>query len=129
VTLESTSDGWRPNPGIIKATGPSRAWPDLYSLGHGVPQDYAEALPWYRKAAEQGDANAQFNLGAMYAQGHGVPRDNVEAHMWLSLAASSFRGDDGQESAAVRDYVAGQMTVQQIAEAQRRAREWRPRTR
>src|SRR5258707_14697617 len=38
----------------------------LYYHGRGVPQDYAEAVRWYRRAAEQGDATAQFNLGLMY---------------------------------------------------------------
>ena len=35
-------------------------------------QDYAEAVRWFRKAAEQGDADAQFNLGRMYYEGQGV---------------------------------------------------------
>ena len=38
-------------------------------------QDYAEALKWYRLAAEQGDAASQDNLGKMYASGEGVPQD------------------------------------------------------
>jgi len=33
----------------------------MYDKGQGVPQDYAEALKWYRKAAEQGFAEAQYN--------------------------------------------------------------------
>ena len=37
----------------------------MYDNGHGVPQDYAQALTWYRKAADQGYAAAQFNLGSM----------------------------------------------------------------
>ena len=40
----------------------------MYDKGQGVPQDYAAAVSWYRKAAEQGDADAQFNLGFMYDQ-------------------------------------------------------------
>ena len=35
----------------------------MYDNGEGVPQDYAEAVKWYRLAAEQGDARAQYNLG------------------------------------------------------------------
>ena len=45
----------------------------MYRQGHGVPQDYAQAAVWYRKAAEQGDAGAQFNLGTMCYSGRGVP--------------------------------------------------------
>jgi TPR repeat protein len=42
-----------------------------------VIQDYAEAANWYRKAAVQGDAFAQSNLGGIYADGHGVIQDDV----------------------------------------------------
>ena len=46
----------------------------MYDDGRGVPQDYAQALVWLRKAADQGNAAAQTNLGAMYGLGLGVPR-------------------------------------------------------
>jgi TPR repeat protein len=49
----------------------------MYALGHGVPEDYAEAVKWHRKAAEQGLAEAQSHLGYMYAMGQGVPQNNV----------------------------------------------------
>jgi TPR repeat protein len=91
-----------------------------------VPQDYAEAVRWFRKAGEQGDATAQFNLGLMCQRGQGVPRDYVQAHMWLNLAASRASGDDQKKYADQRDFIAGKMTAQQIAEAQRLAREWKP---
>ena len=39
-----------------------------------MPQDYAEAVRWYRKAADQGDADAQSNLGGMYANGRACRR-------------------------------------------------------
>ena len=35
----------------------------MYGAGRGVPQDDAEAVRWYRLAAEQGEASAQYNLG------------------------------------------------------------------
>jgi TPR repeat protein len=44
----------------------------MYANGQGVAQDYKEAVNWYRKAAEQGDERAQYNLGVMYAIGQGV---------------------------------------------------------
>ncbi len=92
----------------------------MYIVGQDVPQDYAEAAKWYRMAAEQGHAGAQFVLGSMYANGQGVPQDYVAAHMWFDLSAA--RGDE--KALAVRDTVAGHMTSDQIAEAQRLAREW-----
>jgi Sel1 repeat len=41
----------------------------LYHEGHGVPQDYAEAVKWFRKAADQGYTGSQFQLGSLYSHG------------------------------------------------------------
>ena len=60
----------------------------MYFDGKGVPQDYAEAVKWYRKAAEQGAWAAQFQLGAMYDTGNGVPQDYAEAVKWYRKAAT-----------------------------------------
>jgi TPR repeat protein len=59
----------------------------MYTNGNGVPQDYAQAIGWFRKAAEQGDANAQYALGFMYANGNRVPQDDAQAMGWLRKAA------------------------------------------
>jgi uncharacterized protein len=83
---------------------------------------YAEAAKWYREAADQGLEDAQFNLGLLYAKGQGVPRDDVQAYMWFELSAA--QGD--QSAANNREAAARRMTPDQIAEAQRLAREWRP---
>jgi uncharacterized protein len=53
----------------------------------GVMPDFAEAAKWYRKAADQGFAEAQNNLGVLYASGQGVPQDYVEAVRLFGLAA------------------------------------------
>ena len=94
---------------------------DVIAAGRGVTQDDKEAVKRYREAAEQGDAKAQFNLGVMYANGRGVTQDYIQAHKWLNLSDSQ-----GSEDAAKgRDLVAGKMSSEQIAEAQRLASEWR----
>ncbi len=63
----------------------------------------------------------------MYATGQGVARDYVLAHMWYDIAASQFVGvKDREKAAKYRDDVASKMTPEQIAEAQRMAREWKP---
>jgi hypothetical protein len=94
----------------------------LYLLGEGLPQDYTEALKWLRAAADQSHPFAQTKLGIMYEDGHGVPQDSVQAHMWFSLAAAQ-----GSELAgAFRDDLTKHMTPVQIDEAQRLAREWKP---
>ncbi len=92
----------------------------MYANGLGVTQDFAEAVKWYRKAAEQGDTDAQNKLGVVYSLGRGVPRDYVPALMWLNLAVA--QGNDKAQKC--RDRTAKRMTPDQIAEAQRMAREW-----
>ena len=94
----------------------------MYRLGQGVPRDYWEAERWLRKAAEQGHDDAQSNLGVMYGTGTAVSLDYVLAHMWFDLAASSGN-ETGRNN---RNLLAKQMTPEQIAEAQRLAREWKP---
>jgi uncharacterized protein len=77
-------------------------------------------MKWYRKAAEQGLANAQGMLGIIYAKGQAVPQDYVRAYMWLQLAIEGRQG-----AAQYRDAVGQRMTAAQIAEAQKLAREWK----
>ncbi len=59
----------------------------MYDHGKGVPADNAEALRWYRMAAEQGLAAAQNKLGFIYAEGKGIRRDYIEAVKWYRKAA------------------------------------------
>jgi TPR repeat protein len=59
----------------------------MYRNGRGVPKDAAQAVQWYRAAAEQNDAMAQFKLGLMCFHGEGVPKDNVQAVKWYRAAA------------------------------------------
>jgi hypothetical protein len=53
-----------------------------------VPQDYQEAVKWYRLAAAQGYAAAEYSLGVAYDKGQGVPQDYREAVKWYRLAAA-----------------------------------------
>jgi len=102
----------------------------MYALGEGVQRDYAEAARWYRRAAEQGNAQAQYWLGRAYALGEGVTQNFVDAHMWLNLAATyALRASDAAEldrASRARDGIAQKMTPAQLAEAQRLAREFKP---
>ncbi|MDB4521582.1 sel1 repeat family protein, partial [Akkermansiaceae bacterium] len=59
----------------------------MYASGNGVPQDYSEAVKWFRMAAEQGDARGQHRLGVMYELGYGVPQDYAEATKWIRKSA------------------------------------------
>ena len=87
-----------------------------------MAKDASEAVKWFRKAAEQGSAKAQCNLGVCYANGEGVTKDYVEAYKWLSLASAQ-----GNENAkAAKSSLAQQMTPEQIAKGFRLARDFKP---
>ena len=64
----------------------------LYQAGRGVPQDYAQARQWHRKAAAAGEPRAMLNLGLIYRDGLGVTKDSAQAHQWIEKAAAA--GDD-----------------------------------
>ena len=92
----------------------------IYGTGLGVPQDYHEAKKWYGLSAEKGGLISQFNLGLFYENGYGVIQDYARAHMWYNIS-----GANGHEnSAKARDRLTKIMTPEQIAEAQKLAREW-----
>jgi uncharacterized protein len=98
-----------------------------YEAGRsGLKKDYAEAARWYRKSAEQGNVWAQASLGILYHSGKGLPHNDVEAEMWFSLAADHSPQDDRDTIVEMRDSVAAHLTPQQVAEARRLAREWKP---
>ena len=90
-----------------------------YADGEGVLTDYAEAVRWFRLAADQGHAGAQLNLGFKYAVGLGVLKDSVLAHMWWNIA-----GANGNEFAReVRDNLERNMTRAEISRSTELARE------
>lgn len=92
----------------------------MYYDGKGVPQDYKQAITWFRKAAEQGDASAQYNLGHMYHGGRGVPQDYKQAYAWASTAAAN-----GEKNAFdLRDEAAKRLTPSALSEAQSLASEY-----
>ena len=75
-------------------------------------------MRWYRLAADQGDAAAQFNLGNGYYNGRGVLKDSVLAHMWSNIA-----GANGNASARqLRDHLERDMTRAEVSRATELAR-------
>ena len=96
------------------------------AAGRGVPQDDAETVRWYRLAASRGLTDTQFNLGLNYADGLGVPQDWVAAYMWLSLTATQASAAVRDTIVRMRDSLAANMTAEQLDDARRLAREWKP---
>jgi uncharacterized protein len=93
----------------------------MCQYGLGVPQDYVLAASWLHQAAEQGEPTGQFLLGLLFDKGYGVPMDWIEAEVWLNLAAAHAPGTRQEYFARVRDGVAQKLTLNQLAEARRRA--------
>jgi hypothetical protein len=72
-------------------------------------------------AAAQGDITAYYDLGVAFSTGsHGAACDLIEAHKWFNLAAVAGH----EEAGMCRADISEEMTAREIAEAQRRAREW-----
>jgi TPR repeat protein len=92
----------------------------------GLKKDLVQAEHWYREAANQGEPFAQASLAILYGFGKGVAPDLVQALMWYELAAEHTTGGDQTTIVEMRDDLASKMTAEQIAEAKKRAREWKP---
>jgi TPR repeat protein len=93
-----------------------------YSQGQGVPQDYVEAVKWYRKAAEQGDAGAQSMLGMIFyfgddIAGNSVGKDYSEALKWIRKAAD--QGDASGEALLGEAFESGNGVQQDYGEAKK----------
>ena len=92
----------------------------MYALGQGVARDDRAAVHWLLAAAEGGDTTACNWLGGMFEDGRGVPKDDVQAYYWDLLAADSWT-----DARSRMERLQKQLTLQQVSDAQRRAREWR----
>jgi len=86
-----------------------------YEKGKGVPVDYAAALHWYRKAAEQNLPMGLNNVGAIYSAGLGVPKDEAEAIKWFRKSAE--RGFGHGASNLANMYAEGRGTPKNLVEA------------
>jgi|SRR5579859_7539621 len=103
---------------------------NLYRLGRGVPFSEVEGLKWLQKSAAQGFYGAFLNLGHVYLHGNGVPIDFVQAYMWYRLASNSARTPQSlyvrQKADSYLADLTSKMTPEQVAEAERRAQDWKP---
>ena len=83
--------------------------------GRGIQYDYAKAKEWFEKAAAQGHAKAQANLGDMYYSGRGVPQDYAKAKEWYEKAAA--QGYDNAQLGLANIYYYGKGVPQDYAKA------------
>jgi len=105
----------------------------MHYEGWGIPQNYAEALRLFKVAAEKPHTQALLWLGDIYAEGKGVAKDYIEAYKYYDLATLQSKHGELELSELYRDLsnkkrndLALRMTPTQIAEAQKRASEWKP---
>jgi hypothetical protein len=94
----------------------------LASEGNVAARKAIAIINDYCLDADKGNALAQFSLGFIYEKGLGMPQDYVRTDMWFSLAAA--QGTKG--AAEWRERLAARMSPTQITEAQKLAREWKP---
>jgi TPR repeat protein len=85
-----------------------------YHFGEAVPKDWVEGLKWFRKAAEQNNASAQFSLGLRYLVGEGVPKNEIKALAWFNIAAAS--GTLKTELIFHRRFATRQQAIREITE-------------
>ena len=95
----------------------------MYRTGYlQIRQDPVESVKWYLMAANQADRDAQFRLGRSHETGTGTDRNPVLAFMWYELAAAG----DHSQARENRDRLAASLSGEQLAEARRLARDWKP---
>jgi TPR repeat protein len=92
-----------------------RAYIDSVDFHRSEHWRYAQAAFWYRKAAEQGSADAQDALGDLYNSGQGVRQDYAQAALWYRKAAE--QGNDEAQDALGDLYDLGQGVPKDYAQA------------
>jgi TPR repeat protein len=102
----------------------------IYDLGQGVPQDDAEAVKWYERAAAQGSAKGQYQLGAVYARSAQV-KDPFQGYKWLTIAARTLAsgsqgGVTADQATTLRTLIEGELSKDQIAKAKAEADAFKP---
>ncbi len=96
-----------------------------YFGGRGVAPHIGLSIFWYEAAADQDHVLAQADLAYIYASGlGGVQRDLVQGYMWFTISAARSAGRQKEQAIRTRETFSGDMTPDQIAEAQRLARGW-----
>jgi TPR repeat protein len=94
----------------------------MFAAGQGVPRDEAKSRVWMQRAADLGDAGAQYHLGIKHHRAsleglpEAAPESRILAYKWLQLAAAQGY----RSSEAAWAFVALSMTREDIADGTRR---------
>lgn len=103
----------------------------VYEGGIGEVRNIAEAFKWYKKSADRGFYSGMLKVANMYGKGQGTPKDNAQAYLWFAIAESRAPKDsnDRYEIPIVKDKLSTILTKEQVADAERKAKAWKPTTR
>lgn len=94
----------------------------MYYGGTGVIQDFEEGARWIRKAADRGMTDAMYQMGIVCLTGRGVAKDYIQSYVWFNVSAAQGR----EEAVAQRKLVAENLDLDELLEAQRRSRNFKP---
>ena len=95
----------------------------MHYRGQGVPADITGALRWFKRAARNGYMPAQFALAELYRRDRSI-QNPVLAHKWYNVWASKLEGEEANWGGKIREYVAEELTTEELERAQRMASEW-----
>lgn len=101
---------------------------DITDQEQGESRDDATAAKFYLRAAERGDAAAQFYIAMMLADGTGIARDPVAAYMWAELALYRAGGDLRESALKLQGHLEGTLPPADVEKARTAARNWHHKT-
>lgn len=109
---------------LRKANAGDAKWEFIAGADYFAQGNYGQAATLFRRAADQGDADAQLGLGMLYYHGEGVPQSYAEAYFWDDLAAALANGASQTRFAKQRDAAAARLSPAERNQVQQRAAQW-----
>jgi len=95
-------------------------------MGMGIKQDNSEAIKWFRKGAELGNADCIWGLGHCYLDGRGAPQDSVQAYALYSASLDGFMNPEQKQAYSQRCVELGkELTEEQLKKAEPLIAEWK----
>jgi len=91
-----------------------------------MQKDFNMSAEWFRKAADQGNAKAQYRLGMLYSSGEGIAKSIKNAYIWISLAAISSDGSLKKDSISMKKRLSKKLSSVQLEAADKIIDNWTP---